>query len=81
MNPKEIQEVRHTLGDSQYRFSRETGIERSRLSLLENGHVNATPEEVQRIQSYSRRAAASQRDRLDRLVSLPRSQSVQEVSA
>jgi predicted transcriptional regulator len=43
---KHLKKLRSMVGRGQYWLSEETGIERSRISLLENGRVRANEEEI-----------------------------------
>jgi len=45
MQVSDIRELRALAGWSQYRLAAETGIERTRLSLIENRHIAPSPEE------------------------------------
>jgi DNA-binding XRE family transcriptional regulator len=42
---KNLKKLRATVGRGQYWLADQTGIERSRLSLIENGRVNASEQE------------------------------------
>jgi DNA-binding XRE family transcriptional regulator len=42
---KNLKKLRATVGRGQYWLADQTGIERSRLSLIENGRVNANEQE------------------------------------
>ena len=42
---KRLKQLRMTVGRGQYWLADQTGIERSRLSLIENGRVNANEQE------------------------------------
>jgi DNA-binding XRE family transcriptional regulator len=42
---KRLKQLRITVGRGQYWLADQTGIERSRLSLIENGRVNANEQE------------------------------------
>lgn len=43
---KHLKELRTMVGRNQFWLSKETGIERSRISLMENGHIQPTAEET-----------------------------------
>lgn len=47
---KHLKKLRTMVGRGQYWLSKETGIERSRISLLENGRITATEEETAAIE-------------------------------
>lgn len=46
MNAEQIKSARELAGMTQYSLSRATGIERARISGLENGHIEVKPEEI-----------------------------------
>ena len=47
---KNLKKLRTTVGRGQYWLSEETGIERSRISLLENGRLQPTEQETAAIE-------------------------------
>lgn len=60
---KQLKVIREARGVSQWELSSMTGIDRSRLSLIENGHVEPTDEQLSRI-----REALAWTPELDELV-------------
>jgi transcriptional regulator with XRE-family HTH domain len=53
---KELQKLREMAGLGQFEVAREVGLDRSRLSLIENGHVEATPDELVAVMKVIRAA-------------------------
>lgn len=57
---KELQRLRVMSGLGQFELHKKTGIDRSRLSLIECGHLEATADELSVIMAVIRRAHAEQ---------------------
>lgn len=53
-----LRQMRIAAGKSQFQISRETGIERTRLSLAENGHVELRAEELAKLDEVLRNFAS-----------------------
>ncbi|MGA7220023.1 MAG: helix-turn-helix transcriptional regulator [Candidatus Sulfotelmatobacter sp.] len=64
---KELQKLRQMAGLGQFEVHEKTGIERSRLSLIECGHVEARPEELSRIMGVIRAAHRRQVEEFERI--------------
>jgi hypothetical protein len=63
---KDLQKWRDLAGVGQFQLSKATKIDRSRLSLIENQHVQPTAEEWSAIVSVILEAARKRRDELER---------------
>lgn len=62
-----LQALREMAGLSQIDVHKKTLIDRARISLIENGHVEATPEELAAIMSCIRGAFAKQVEEFERI--------------
>jgi transcriptional regulator with XRE-family HTH domain len=51
---KTLRRMRIEAGKSQFEISRQTGIDRTRLSLAECGHVKLKPDELQKLEAVLR---------------------------
>ena len=68
LNPKDLQRAREIAGLSQYQVSQKTGIDRARLSEIENSHVVAKPEELSAIHATLRTAHEKEAQEFTRLL-------------
>ena len=64
---KHLQRLREMSGMTQYEISRETGIDRARVSEIENGRVVPRPEEVPAILKVIRAAHLKQQKKFEQL--------------
>jgi DNA-binding XRE family transcriptional regulator len=65
--PKNLQRLREMIGLTQYEVARLTGIDRARLSEIENGRVAPRPEEVPAILKAIRGAHQRQQKEFEQL--------------
>lgn len=59
MNAQQIRNARQLLGLGQFEFAMIIGCQRYRLSLLENGHIEIKPAEVESIRRALEKAAST----------------------
>ena len=63
-----LRTIRELLGPSQTEFAYRVGINRSKLSLIENGYLSASAEEEQRMRTELLHEVQNHRSLLDRAV-------------
>lgn len=68
LKPKELQEARELAGLGQFEVGRQSGIERSKISCFENGHIEPTEKELSAILRVIRGAHRKVVQRFERLV-------------
>jgi predicted transcriptional regulator len=65
---KDIKELREHADCSQWQLSNATGIERSKISLMENGYVTPKPSELAAIEKVLLEEISRQKARLERVM-------------
>lgn len=68
---EKLREMRVLLGMSQFSVARQSGVERTRLSLFENGHVELEPEQLAHIRQVLEKAAADRASTLTKFAGVP----------
>lgn len=64
MSPSDVQNMRKLARLNQYELARESGIERARLSLFENGHVKLSAVQLAAIERVLRKTLKQHADEL-----------------
>jgi len=81
MTPGQLQKLRKTARLTQFELSRESGIDRPRLSYAEHGHVQLTQEEVEEIRRVVAKLAAETAENVRRALELNQDSALQLAQA